>query len=284
MTKDWPRLNLKDKEAIPGLVIGGALAFVAFGGEIATAAPSPPHQQAITRALQLIKFGTVVKKCGLQFAILGHRFLGLLDSGSTAGPKFMIDKQTAARVGIHNFRKSNRTQTVNFIESGIHHLPIYVPLTIPGVSTITTDVIIGGNNLVNPTIFLGNHAIAFHNNFVTFLPKGSPRIGVSVPYLKGNETTFNWRIGHHTLNCLLDTGDDFSMVSPKLAHNIGLFHYPKTAHYDNDADDFEFAYITPVSLLGTSIAFTVGSHCTIHTSTIYCTHKAISVSPSCMSC
>ena len=93
-------------------------------------------------------------------------------------------------VGIHRFRKSNRMATSTFIESGPHQQPIYedVPLTIPGVSTVMTDIVVGGNNLVNPAVFLPSHDIAFHScNFVTFLPKDSrsPHIGVAIPYLKG---------------------------------------------------------------------------------------------------
>jgi hypothetical protein len=176
-------------------------------------------------------------------------------SGSTT-----INEQTAAMVGIHRFRKSNRMATSTFIESGRHQQPIYedVPLTIPGVSTVMTDIVVGGNNLVNPAVFLPSHDIAFHScNFVTFLAKDSrsPHIGAAIPYLKGTETAFNWRIGHHILPMLLDTGGDFSMVKPNLAHDIALAAYPKTAHWDTTEDDFDFAYITPVSLPGTPVRF-----------------------------
>ena len=34
-----------------------------------------------------------------------------------------------------------------------------------------------------------------------------------------------------------------------------LAAYPKTAHWDTTEDDFEFAYITPVSLPGTPVRF-----------------------------
>ena len=149
-----------------------------------------PHQSIITRALQPIRFGPVIKKIGLKFAILGHEFGAVLDTGSVIEPRFMIDERTAATVGIQNFHKSSRSATVHFIESGTHHLPIYkdIPLTIPGVSTVYHDVILGGNNLVNPSIFLPYHDIAFHSNKITFLPKDSPHVGASLPYLKGSET------------------------------------------------------------------------------------------------
>ncbi|MGA9153289.1 MAG: hypothetical protein WBZ36_22145 [Candidatus Nitrosopolaris sp.] len=206
-----------------------------------------------------IRFGPVIKKIGLKFDILGHEFGAVLDTGSLIEPRFMPDKQTAEMVGIQKFHKSSRPATVHFIESGTHHLPIYedIPLTIKGVSTIYHDVILGGNNLVNPSIFLPNHDIAFHGNKITFLPKGSPRIqgGISLPYLKGTETAFNWRIGHHVLPMLLDTGEDWNMVSPKTAHDIGLLHYEKIAKWIKDEDDFEWVYITPVSLPGTPVQF-----------------------------
>ena len=117
---------------------------------------SSPHQVIITKILQPLRFGPVVKRMGLEFAILGHKFLGLLDSGMLGQTKVMIDKQTAEMVGIHRFRRSNRVAITTFIETGKHQQPIYqnIPLTIPSVSTITTDVIVGGNNLINPAILL----------------------------------------------------------------------------------------------------------------------------------
>lgn len=209
-------MNIIDNSFLIGLGVGA----------IGTAALIPPHHQSkpkprttmITRALTPIRFGNAIKKCGAEFVILGHKFYGLFDTGSIIEPRFMMDKQTAQMVGIHNFHKSSRTTTVHFIESGIQHLPIYedVPLEIPGISTIVTDVIIGGNNLVNPAIFLRNHDISFHSNFITFLPKNNLlHGGVFVPYTRGTETAFNFEVGHHILPMLLDTGDETSMVNAK---------------------------------------------------------------------
>ena len=207
--------------------------------------------------MQPLRFGPVIKKIGLKFAILGHEFAAVLDTGNVTGPRFMLDERTAAAVGIQNFHKSNRSVTVHFIESGVHHFPIYedIPLTIPGVSTVITDAILGGNNLVNPAIFLPNHDIAFHGNKITFLPKGTPHLGAAIPYLKGNETAFNWEIGHKKLNCLIDTGGDWSIINTKLANDIGLLHYEKIAKWDKDEDNFQFAYIVPVGLSGTPVSF-----------------------------
>ncbi|MGB8938526.1 MAG: hypothetical protein WCC17_25830 [Candidatus Nitrosopolaris sp.] len=87
---------------------------------------------------------------GLQFAIEGHKFLGLIDSGNVGRVKVMLNRQTAEMVGIQKFRKSKKTMHVNFNEGGVSDFPIYedVPITIPGVSTVVVDAAVGRNNLV----------------------------------------------------------------------------------------------------------------------------------------
>jgi hypothetical protein len=268
MKIDWPKLT--DKQMIPGVIIGGALGFVA--AEITTTTPSTHLPLTpITRPLIPITWeynnvvrpakpnSSFIKKCGFEFAINGIRFYALWDTGNTIAPYVMINEQTAAAVNIYRYRKSTKTAISSFVESGKHrNLPIYegVRLTIPGVSTITTSVTIGGNNLINPSVFLPNHDIAFHSNFVTFLPKGSSPVGVSIPYLKGNETVFNWIIGnHHSFPALLDTGDEWNMVNTKIAHDIGLTVYPKTAKWNPVDDSFEFAHIVPIHLPGTAVQY-----------------------------
>ncbi|MGB8937082.1 MAG: hypothetical protein WCC17_18495 [Candidatus Nitrosopolaris sp.] len=71
---------MKDDELLIGILLGGIT-----GAAVLSDIPiQTPRRSAITRALKPLKFGPVLKKTGLEFAIQGHRFLGLLDTGSTA--------------------------------------------------------------------------------------------------------------------------------------------------------------------------------------------------------
>jgi len=56
------------------------------------------------------------------------------------------------------------------------------------------------------------------------------------------------------------TGGDWSFVNSRLGHNIGLINYPKIVHWDTVENDFEFAYITPISLPGTNVQYLSEMH------------------------
>jgi hypothetical protein len=267
------------EEELIGLMIGAAL-----GVSVTQMPPSPSvyqdrhHHPPITKSLIPITWtgsghnNTVrradedslfVKKTGLEFVIRGHKFLGLLDSGMLAGGRVKINHQTANEIGIHNFHRSENKLLIRSAVKGNDgkREPIYedVPLTIPGVSTVITDVEVGNNNLINPAVFLPNHDISFHGKKVTFMEKDSARIGTSIPYLKSTETTFNWNVGHHghTLPILMDTGGDWSLINAKDAHDIGITNtnYEKIIRWDKVDDDFLHFYNVPVSLPGTAVQY-----------------------------
>lgn len=196
-----------------------------------------------------------LQKAGLEFSINGVNFLVLFDSGATVHP-IMLDQQTAELLQINRFHRSS-AESIRFPGVGVSsRLPIYstVPLTLPGVETIITDVIIGGNNLINPLLFLDNWDITFHGNYVIFTKKGYvPHLSTFIPYThidRDGHRSIDVKIGDRPVNTLLDTGSVSSLISnDKLAREMGVDKYRRTPlFWNNSKNKFDQGYFIPVQV------------------------------------
>jgi hypothetical protein len=92
-----------------------------------------------------------LQKSGLEFSINGSEFLALFDSGSMPNT-IMLDKQTAELLDIDHIARKSKSGRIEFPGTPLFSVPTYldVSLTLPGVETVITKVMIGGNNLINP--------------------------------------------------------------------------------------------------------------------------------------
>jgi hypothetical protein len=163
----------------------------------------------------------------LEFRINNEPFNAVFDTGAAYVIIGALD--TARAVNIERFTPSWTNGTDTFYKD--------VPLTLPHVGTVKTNVLVAmHSNCIPPYVFFDTHCVKFSDKAVSFKPKNNVISNQFISYVNVEHKTdrkklrlpaFKFSINYSVFDALFDTGSAWNIISHKTAEEIDIKQFEK---------------------------------------------------------